>query len=169
MHTLLGSIDRAPASLKPSINDVDDLNDYWIGTQRTLGAFQRWAGVNFNEQTISNEARAGRFQSAPTSQPHPHTEHGAEVSFRALRYGAMYFMPSLYGLRLVPGRQSFNQVVLVIPLLPPTSRKVHAWGRNDPAPPHTIIWCEPMTFRGGARQLDHVPDHQQLRLLEPRP
>ena len=65
VHALLGSIDQAPASLAPTTDDVDDLNHYWLGKQRSLEAFQRWTGVNFNEQTISDEARSGRFGNSP--------------------------------------------------------------------------------------------------------
>ena len=62
VHTLLGSLDKAPASLNPTPEDVDDLNIYGLGTQRSLEAFQQWAGVNFVAQTISDEAISGRFE-----------------------------------------------------------------------------------------------------------
>ena len=63
VHTLLGSIDQAPASLNPSTEDIDDLNLYGLGSRRSLEAFQDWAGVNFTRQTISEEAIAGQFNS----------------------------------------------------------------------------------------------------------
>ena len=62
VHTLLGSLHKAPASLNPTTEDVDDLNTYGLGIERSLEAFQQWAGVNFIEQTISDEAISGRFE-----------------------------------------------------------------------------------------------------------
>ena len=64
VHSLLGSLEKAPASLKPSSDDVDDLNNYCLGDQRTLQAFQDWAGVNFTDQTISADSHSGHFKNA---------------------------------------------------------------------------------------------------------
>ena len=62
VHALLGSLDQAPLQrLKPTKEDVADLNHYGLGDVRTLDDYQRWAGVNFRKRTISSEASAGRF------------------------------------------------------------------------------------------------------------
>ena len=64
VHTLLSSLEIAPTSLKPTIEDVDDLNGYWLdwlGNTRSLKQFQNWAGVDFLEQSISESAAQGMF------------------------------------------------------------------------------------------------------------
>lgn len=63
VHTLLGSLKAAPSNLKPTIEDVDNLNLYWLGEQRSLSDYQEWAGVNFSQQSISTSARSGVFNS----------------------------------------------------------------------------------------------------------
>ena len=59
---LLGSLKNAPKSLNAIEDDVADLNAFWLGGERSLEDYQRWAGVNFSDQTISEDARAGCFQ-----------------------------------------------------------------------------------------------------------
>ena len=61
VHTLLGSLENAPTSLKPTIEDVDDLNEYWLGNTRSLKQFKDWTGVDFLAQTISKSASQGVF------------------------------------------------------------------------------------------------------------
>ncbi|MEB3254385.1 MAG: GlcNAc-transferase family protein [Synechococcus sp.] len=61
VHTLLGSLKAAPSNLKPTIADVDNLNLYWLGEQRSLNEYQEWAGVDFSRQSISESARSGLF------------------------------------------------------------------------------------------------------------
>ena len=61
VHTLLSSLEVAPTSLKPTIEDVDDLNEYWLGNTRSLRQYQDWAGVDFMAQTLSESASQGVF------------------------------------------------------------------------------------------------------------
>ena len=61
IHTLLGSLQRAPEKLTPKTTDVETLPHYGLGTARTLEAYQAWAGVNFANQTISARALKGLF------------------------------------------------------------------------------------------------------------
>ncbi|MAR07446.1 MAG: hypothetical protein CL862_10120 [Cyanobium sp. NAT70] len=62
VHMLLGSLKNAPKSLNAIKDDVADLNAFWLGGERSLEDYQRWAGVNFSDQTISEDARVGCFQ-----------------------------------------------------------------------------------------------------------
>tara|TARA_B100002051_G_C16134318_1_gene345815 strand:+ start:160 stop:318 length:159 start_codon:yes stop_codon:yes gene_type:complete len=43
------------------MEDVDDLNYFWLGRERSLQDYQNWAGVNFKSQSITEEALAGNF------------------------------------------------------------------------------------------------------------
>ena len=52
VHTLLNSLETAPQSLRPTLDDVDDLNKYWLGDQRTLHHFEQWANVDFRNRQI---------------------------------------------------------------------------------------------------------------------
>ena len=61
VHTLLESLSAAPSNLQPTIEDVDDLNHFWLGNERSLQDYQHWAGVNFKSQSITEEALAGNF------------------------------------------------------------------------------------------------------------
>ena len=61
VHTLLGSLSAAPTNLQPTMEDVDDLNHFWLGGERSLQDYQNWAGVNFKSQSITEEALAGNF------------------------------------------------------------------------------------------------------------
>lgn len=61
VHTLLDSLARAPKALRPTIEDVDSLNKYWLGEERSLKDFQTWSGVNFTNQKIMKHAMAGEF------------------------------------------------------------------------------------------------------------
>ena len=61
VHTLLQSLDRAPQQLRPSASDVTDIHDYWLGEQRSLHDYERWAGVNFSTSEISESAEHGHF------------------------------------------------------------------------------------------------------------
>lgn len=61
VHTLLGSLSAAPTNLKPTIEDVDDLNNFWLGSERSLQDYQNWSGINFKDQSITEEALAGHF------------------------------------------------------------------------------------------------------------
>ena len=64
VHTLLGSLSAAPTNLQPTIEDVDDLNNFWHGSDRTLESYQNWAGTNFKDQSITKDALAGHFTKA---------------------------------------------------------------------------------------------------------
>ena len=62
VHALLGSLEAAPQDrLRPTSDDINDLDRYGLGAKRSLDDYQRWAGVNFAGQTISETASAGRF------------------------------------------------------------------------------------------------------------
>ena len=62
VHALLDSLDQAPLDrLSPTMDDVDDLNLYWLGAERSLDDYQRWAGVHFKNRSISQPALEGRF------------------------------------------------------------------------------------------------------------
>ena len=61
VHTLLESLSAAQSNLQPTIDDVDDLNHFWLGNERSLQDYQHWAGVNFKSQSITEEALAGNF------------------------------------------------------------------------------------------------------------
>lgn len=62
VHALLGSLEQAAVDqLKPTMQDVDDLNLYWLGAARSLDDYQRWAGVNFKERAITERASSGCF------------------------------------------------------------------------------------------------------------
>ena len=64
VHTLLASLEVAPTSLTPTTEDVDDLNEYWLGNIRSLKQYQDWTGVDFLAQTISESAAKGVFTPA---------------------------------------------------------------------------------------------------------
>ena len=64
VHTLLGSLSAAPTNLQPTMEDVDDLNNFWHGSDRTLQSYQNWAGINFKSQSITKDALAGHFTKA---------------------------------------------------------------------------------------------------------
>ena len=61
VHTLLNSLDRAPWRLKPTPDDVDDIDGYRLGDQRSLHHYQQWAGVNFRTSEISDRAKQAQF------------------------------------------------------------------------------------------------------------
>lgn len=61
VHTLLESLSVAPSNLQPTIEDVDDLNHFCLGNERSLQDYEHWAGVNFKSQSITEEALAGNF------------------------------------------------------------------------------------------------------------
>ena len=64
VHTLLGSLDHAPASIRCFNDQPGDLTPYGLGTQRSLNMYQHWAGVNFAKTEISQAARSAQFSSA---------------------------------------------------------------------------------------------------------
>ena len=77
VHTLLGSLAAAPISLRPTMEDVDDLKHFWHGSERSLQSFQNWAGVNFNNQSITKDALEGNFTSPPdglSQEQHPQSD-----------------------------------------------------------------------------------------------
>ena len=61
VHKLLGSLSAAPTNLNPTIEDIDDLNLFWLGSERSLQDYQNWSGINFKDQSITEEALAGNF------------------------------------------------------------------------------------------------------------
>ena len=65
VHTLLNSLHRAPQKLRTTTADLDDLERYGLGEQRTLNDYQQWAGVDFNRSEISEQARNAEFSKTP--------------------------------------------------------------------------------------------------------
>jgi hypothetical protein len=61
VHTLLKSLKHAPEQLKLLNNDVNNIDSYPLGDQRSLHDYQLWAGVNFSMQEISKNARHAHF------------------------------------------------------------------------------------------------------------
>ena len=66
VHTLLGSINNAPASIRCLNNQSDELEPFGLGTKRSLTMYQQWAGVDFKAAEISQAARHADFN---ISQP----------------------------------------------------------------------------------------------------
>ena len=62
VHALLGSLEQSPLDrLNPTMEDVDGLQHYWLGGERSLDDYQQWAGVNFKDRTIRDHALTGQF------------------------------------------------------------------------------------------------------------
>ena len=62
VHTLLESLEAALCDrLRPTSDDINDLDRYALGVERSLNDYERWAGVNFVGRTILEHASAGRF------------------------------------------------------------------------------------------------------------
>ena len=61
VHTLLGSLETAPQKLMATIEDIDDMNNYWLGDKRSLHNYQQWCGVHFADQSIKTSALKGEF------------------------------------------------------------------------------------------------------------
>ena len=62
VHALLGTLETLPQDrLRPTPDDVNDLDRYGLGAKRSLDDYQRWAGVDFAGRTISESASEGRF------------------------------------------------------------------------------------------------------------
>jgi len=66
VHTLLNSLHRAPQKLRTTTADLEDLERYGLGEQRTLNDYQQWAGVDFNRSEISEQARNAEFSKTPS-------------------------------------------------------------------------------------------------------
>ena len=69
VHTLLNSLDRAPKKLGAKTEDLDNLERYGLGEQRTLNDYQQWAGVNFIRLEVSEHAKHTEFE--PTHRRSP--------------------------------------------------------------------------------------------------
>ena len=65
VHALLNNLENAPSTIRQKPGDLDDLETYGLGTSRSIEDYFNYAGVNFKEKTISENAKAGIF---PASQ-----------------------------------------------------------------------------------------------------
>ena len=61
VHTLLGSLDNAPASIRCFNDHRGELQPFGLGTKRSLSKYQKWAGVDFKTAKISQAARHAEF------------------------------------------------------------------------------------------------------------
>ena len=61
VHTLLGSLDHAPASIRCCNDHPGKLNAYGLGTKRSLNMYQQWAGFHFAKAEISQKASNAEF------------------------------------------------------------------------------------------------------------
>ena len=68
VHTLLKSIHTAPTTLSPSQVDIESLNQYGLGEERTLSDYQSWSGIDFSIQTIEPKALKAAYTSAVERQ-----------------------------------------------------------------------------------------------------
>ena len=56
VHALLKSIQAAPKTLNATQADIASLIDFGLGVERTLSAYQTWAGIDFAKQSIEPKA-----------------------------------------------------------------------------------------------------------------
>ena len=61
VHTLLGSLNNAPASIRCFNGQSDELQPFGLGKKRKLSMYQNWAGVDFKTAQISQAARHAEF------------------------------------------------------------------------------------------------------------
>ena len=64
VHTLLGSLDNAPASIRCFNDHPGELQPFGLGTKRSLSKYQKWAGVDFKTAKISQAARHAEFNTS---------------------------------------------------------------------------------------------------------
>ena len=66
VHTLLGSLNKAPASIRCLNDEHGELKPFGLGRKRSLSMYQQWAGVDFKTAEIRQAARHAEFN---ISQP----------------------------------------------------------------------------------------------------
>ena len=62
VHTLLGSLNNAPASIRCLNNEHGELKPFGLGIKRSLSMYQQWAGIDFKTAEISYAARHAEFR-----------------------------------------------------------------------------------------------------------
>ena len=61
VHTLLGSLNNAPESIRCFNDQPDELQPFGLGKKRKLSMYQQWAGVDFKTAEIRPTARHAEF------------------------------------------------------------------------------------------------------------
>ena len=61
VHTPLGSLNNAPASIRCLNDEHGELKPFELGRKRSLSMYQKWAGVDFKTAEISQAARNAEF------------------------------------------------------------------------------------------------------------
>jgi len=61
VHALLNSLEHRPPSLELKAGDLDDFEQYCLGTARRLTQYEEWIGVSFKRRTIAKQAIQGVF------------------------------------------------------------------------------------------------------------
>ena len=62
VHTLLGSLNNAPASIHCLNDQSGELDPFGLERKRSLSMYQQWAGVDFKKAEISPAARHAEFK-----------------------------------------------------------------------------------------------------------
>ena len=62
VHTLLGSLNNAPASIRYLNDEHGKLKPFGLGRKRSLHMYQQWAGIDFTKAEISQAARDAEFK-----------------------------------------------------------------------------------------------------------
>ena len=62
VHTLLGSLNNAPASIRYLNDKHGELKAFGLGRKRSLHMYQQWAGIDFKTAEISQAARHAEFK-----------------------------------------------------------------------------------------------------------
>ena len=62
VHTLLGSLNNAPESIRCFNDQSGELKPFGLGRKRSLHMYQQWAGVDFKTAEISQAARVAEFK-----------------------------------------------------------------------------------------------------------
>ena len=62
VHTLLGSLNNAPASIRCLNDELGELKPFGLGRKRSLHMYQQWAGIDFKTAEISQAARDAEFK-----------------------------------------------------------------------------------------------------------
>ena len=62
VHTLLGSLNNAPESIRCFNDQPDELQPFGLGRKRSLHMYQQWAGIDFTTAEISQAARDAEFK-----------------------------------------------------------------------------------------------------------
>lgn len=63
VHAICGTLNVAPKSLNAAMEDLEGLENYWRGDERTLEEFETMAGIDFKEQRIIDRGAGRRLAS----------------------------------------------------------------------------------------------------------